>query len=199
MIDTIHCNCCRTFYSRDFLASLCLPNNNLIWCLKFGCLILHENSETVQEPKIQRLPSTTVMTDNGNPNLPVSMTDGSIQRSSKGKWKMPIFVFFRDARYVEVWQEKRKEFHGFSLIDNCKVMFPRLVFKMDALGLEILQIAFPAALALAADPVASLIDTAFIGRLGLSQHHILSLKQSVTVLWRNVKIIFWFWYVCASL
>ncbi|KAF8010060.1 hypothetical protein BT93_J0894 [Corymbia citriodora subsp. variegata] len=47
----------------------------------------------------------------------------------------------------------------------CKFNF-RLVFKMDALGLEILRIAFPAALALAADPVASLIDTAFIGRLG---------------------------------
>lgn len=52
---------------------------------------------------------------------------------------MPFIVFFRDTR---------------------------LVFKMDALGLEILRIAFPAALALAADPVASLIDTAFIGRLG---------------------------------
>ncbi|KAK2637103.1 hypothetical protein Ddye_031895 [Dipteronia dyeriana] len=37
---------------------------------------------------------------------------------------------------------------------------------MDPLGLEILRIAFPAALALAADPIASLIDTAFIGRLG---------------------------------
>ncbi|KAK0575208.1 hypothetical protein LWI29_035452 [Acer saccharum] len=37
---------------------------------------------------------------------------------------------------------------------------------MDSLGLEILRIAFPAALALAADPIASLIDTAFIGRLG---------------------------------
>ena len=38
---------------------------------------------------------------------------------------------------------------------------------MDALGSEILSIAVPAALALAADPVASLIDTAFIGRLGM--------------------------------
>lgn len=42
-----------------------------------------------------------------------------------------------------------------------------LVFKMDELGSEILCIAFPAALALAADPIASLIDTAFIGHLGL--------------------------------
>lgn len=37
---------------------------------------------------------------------------------------------------------------------------------MDSLGLEIIRIALPAALALAADPIASLIDTAFIGRLG---------------------------------
>ncbi|GKU88654.1 hypothetical protein SLEP1_g2891 [Rubroshorea leprosula] len=55
------------------------------------------------------------------------------------KWKMPLGVFFHDAR---------------------------LVFKMDSLGREILKIAFPAAVALAADPIASLIDTAFIGRLG---------------------------------
>lgn len=54
-------------------------------------------------------------------------------------WKLPLFVFFQDARNV---------------------------FKRDELGMEILQIAFPAALALAADPIASLIDTAFIGRLG---------------------------------
>ncbi|KAL0379881.1 UNVERIFIED_CONTAM: protein DETOXIFICATION 42, partial [Sesamum angustifolium] len=56
-----------------------------------------------------------------------------------GKWKIPISVFFNDARCV---------------------------FKRDELGVEILQIALPAALALAADPIASLIDTAFIGHLG---------------------------------
>ena len=37
---------------------------------------------------------------------------------------------------------------------------------MDAIGREILSMAFPAALAFAADPIASLIDTAYIGRLG---------------------------------
>lgn len=42
----------------------------------------------------------------------------------------------------------------------------RSVFKMDSLGLEILRIAIPAALALAADPLASLIDTVFIGHIG---------------------------------
>ncbi|KAJ4893146.1 MATE efflux family protein FRD3 [Raphanus sativus] len=40
------------------------------------------------------------------------------------------------------------------------------VFNMDAIGRELLSMAFPAALALASDPVASLIDTAFIGHLG---------------------------------
>jgi len=40
------------------------------------------------------------------------------------------------------------------------------VFKKDELGLEIATIALPAALALAADPIASLIDTAFIGHIG---------------------------------
>nr|XP_029117060.1 protein DETOXIFICATION 42 isoform X2 [Elaeis guineensis] len=42
----------------------------------------------------------------------------------------------------------------------------RCVYKLDELGSEIMRIAIPAALALAADPLASLVDTAFIGRLG---------------------------------
>ncbi|CAN1200119.1 Protein DETOXIFICATION 42 [Linum perenne] len=42
----------------------------------------------------------------------------------------------------------------------------RLVLKLDELGVEIAQIALPAALALTADPIASLVDTAFIGRIG---------------------------------
>lgn len=42
----------------------------------------------------------------------------------------------------------------------------REAVKIDELGLEILSIALPAALALAADPIASLVNTAFVGRLG---------------------------------
>ncbi|MED6217277.1 Protein DETOXIFICATION 42 [Stylosanthes scabra] len=42
----------------------------------------------------------------------------------------------------------------------------RLVFKPDNLGWEILSIALPSAMALTADPIASLVDTAFIGRIG---------------------------------
>jgi len=38
---------------------------------------------------------------------------------------------------------------------------------MDSIAKEILGIAFPSALAVAADPIASLIDTAFIGHLGI--------------------------------
>ncbi|CAK7331026.1 unnamed protein product [Dovyalis caffra] len=53
--------------------------------------------------------------------------------------RTPICIFFKDIRYV---------------------------LKLDELGLEIAQIAFPAALALTADPIASLVDTAFIGQIG---------------------------------
>ncbi|KAJ0229037.1 Protein DETOXIFICATION 42 [Hirschfeldia incana] len=42
----------------------------------------------------------------------------------------------------------------------------RSVFKFDELGWEIARIALPAALALTADPIASLVDTAFIGQIG---------------------------------
>ncbi|CAA0833466.1 MATE efflux family protein 1 [Striga hermonthica] len=52
---------------------------------------------------------------------------------------MPLFVFFKDIRSV---------------------------FNLDELGLEIARIALPAALALTADPIASLVDTAFIGQIG---------------------------------
>lgn len=46
--------------------------------------------------------------------------------------------------------------------------FCRDGIKFDGLGLEIMSIALPAALALAADPLASLVDTAFVGHLGTS-------------------------------
>ncbi|KAH7864838.1 hypothetical protein Vadar_034474 [Vaccinium darrowii] len=65
--------------------------------------------------------------------------DGEQLAPMKIKWKLPLLVFFKDIR---------------------------LLFKLDPIGSEILQIALPAALALAADPIASLIDTVFIGHLG---------------------------------
>ena len=50
--------------------------------------------------------------------------------------------------------------------------FCRLVLKLDSLGKEVLTIAVPAAMAFAADPVASLIDTAFIGHIGMHKFHL---------------------------
>ncbi|XP_027366377.1 protein DETOXIFICATION 43-like isoform X2 [Abrus precatorius] len=67
------------------------------------------------------------------------MDENGCCNQPNNKWKLPLFVFIKDARHV---------------------------FKLDALSREILGIAFPSALAVAADPIASLIDTAFIGHLG---------------------------------
>ncbi|KAJ4971466.1 hypothetical protein NE237_004565 [Protea cynaroides] len=58
-------------------------------------------------------------------------------------------------------ENKRNKIPAFVIFHNA-----RSVFKKDELGMEILRIAIPAALALTADPIASLIDTAFIGRIG---------------------------------
>ncbi|XP_028776986.1 protein DETOXIFICATION 43-like [Neltuma alba] len=59
---------------------------------------------------------------------------------SNNKWfKFPLLVFFEDARAV---------------------------FKLDSIGRELLGMAVPAAMAVASDPIASLIDTAFIGHIG---------------------------------
>lgn len=41
-------------------------------------------------------------------------------------------------------------------------------FKADELGLDIASIALPAVVALAADPLSSLVDTAFVGRIGIA-------------------------------
>ncbi|KAK2647440.1 hypothetical protein Ddye_014929 [Dipteronia dyeriana] len=56
----------------------------------------------------------------------------------------------------------------FSLSDSFSPIISRLRegFKVDELGSEIWSIALPAALALAADPITSLVDTAFVGHLG---------------------------------
>ena len=41
------------------------------------------------------------------------------------------------------------------------------IFRFDGLVPEIMSIALPAALSLAADPIASLVDTAFVGHIGI--------------------------------
>lgn len=62
----------------------------------------------------------------------------------------------------------KKKKGGFNLLLYCWLMFvSRSAFKLDDLGVEIATIALPAAMALTADPIASLIDTAFIGQIGI--------------------------------
>lgn len=51
--------------------------------------------------------------------------------------------------------------------------------KADQLGLDILSIALPAALALAADPLTSLVDTAFVGHLGSAELAAVGVSASV--------------------
>ncbi|KAM1363725.1 hypothetical protein ACFX15_028071 [Malus domestica] len=85
------------------------------------------------------------------------------------KWKIPVGVFFKDAS-INLSMAEEQDVH--EPVSKWKIPVgvffkdARRVFKWDTLGKEILQIAFPAALAVAADPVASLIDTAFIGHIG---------------------------------
>ncbi|CAI9262505.1 unnamed protein product [Lactuca saligna] len=67
------------------------------------------------------------------------MAEEGVATFTQAKWNFPVLVLFKDA-----W----------------------IVLKLDTLGREILSIALPAAMALAADPIASLIDTMFIGRIG---------------------------------
>ncbi|CAI0412698.1 unnamed protein product [Linum tenue] len=67
------------------------------------------------------------------------MADSDPSFPSMAKPKLPLWVFVKDFR---------------------------LVLTLDELGLEIARIALPAAMALTADPIASLVDTAFIGRIG---------------------------------
>ncbi|TXG70452.1 hypothetical protein EZV62_005387 [Acer yangbiense] len=72
-------------------------------------------------------------------NLVLIMTIDAIRHMWKNICNVPFFMFFKDSRNI---------------------------FAKDDLGLEIARIAIPATLALAADPIASLIDTAFIGHIG---------------------------------
>ncbi|GJW18955.1 hypothetical protein Tco_0026391 [Tanacetum coccineum] len=83
-----------------------------------------------------------------------AVKDGDVSPLER-KLKHPIFVFFQDVRSST---------------------------KMISLGKDILTIAVPAAMAFAADPVASLIDTAFIGHIDLvaiwSTGHYCSIKAA---------------------
>ncbi|RWW15727.1 hypothetical protein GW17_00020419 [Ensete ventricosum] len=91
-----------------------------------------------------------------------SMTSSGGERRERPR-KTGFYIFFLDIRYV-ISRLLRWRWWQYELMLCSSIA--RRVFRLDELGQEILRIAVPAALALAADPLASLVDTAFIGRLG---------------------------------
>ncbi|KAF6144828.1 hypothetical protein GIB67_038927 [Kingdonia uniflora] len=66
-------------------------------------------------------------------------------------------------------QQNRSKNHSF--VDSVLLLLRRLrnEFRADEIGIEIWGIALPAAVALAADPIASLVDSAFVGHLGSAE------------------------------
>ncbi|XP_069146190.1 protein DETOXIFICATION 44, chloroplastic isoform X2 [Solanum lycopersicum] len=52
------------------------------------------------------------------------------------------------------------------LLHHCGIQSLPCLLKFDGIGWDIVSIALPAALALASDPITSLVDTAFVGHLG---------------------------------
>ncbi|KAL5550737.1 hypothetical protein UlMin_000913, partial [Ulmus minor] len=69
-----------------------------------------------------------------------------------------------------------------SLFDSVSVRVRCLsdgILKFDELVPEILSIALPAALALAADPITSLVDTAFVGHIGSAELAAVGVSVSV--------------------
>lgn len=89
----------------------------------------------------------------------------------------PQFILFKDVRYTSspspspfMIIHSLSSLHSYVnklLVKDDDVCGGRSAFKLDDLGLEIARIALPAAMALTADPIASLIDTAFIGQIGI--------------------------------
>ncbi|GMN40429.1 hypothetical protein TIFTF001_009653 [Ficus carica] len=72
--------------------------------------------------------------------------------------------------------------HEPSLFDLIPIRLRRLsdgVFKFDGLVPEILSIALPAAISLAADPITSLVDTAFVGHIGSAELAAVGVSVSV--------------------
>ncbi|KAJ3684093.1 hypothetical protein LUZ61_013257 [Rhynchospora tenuis] len=79
-----------------------------------------------------------------------------------------------EQRIGETKEEKRKQ-------EKDKPAALRVLdwVKLDEIGLEIVNIALPAVLALAADPLASLVDTAFVGHLGSAELAAVGVSVSV--------------------
>ncbi|PWA52001.1 MATE efflux family protein [Artemisia annua] len=83
------------------------------------------------------------------------------------------FIRFRTPRNIIVSSSSKQNSSSPSPVEKPQTSNPFILLvhafrdkvKLDDLGIEIVSIALPAALALAADPITSLVDTAFVGHL----------------------------------
>jgi Na+-driven multidrug efflux pump len=66
----------------------------------------------------------------------------------------------REASREDLKPERKEE----EAVDTVRALLGR--FSLDEVGMDILGIALPAVLALAADPITALVDTAFVGHIG---------------------------------
>jgi Na+-driven multidrug efflux pump len=66
----------------------------------------------------------------------------------------------REASREDLKPERKEE----EAVDTARALLGW--FRLDEVGMDILGIALPAVLALAADPITALVDTAFVGHIG---------------------------------
>lgn len=120
----------------------------------------------------------------------------------------PSFLGFRKPRPTKSQQNLKTKKNRSPKPINLPFLSPFSRFldriKGDGIGLEILSIALPAVLALAADPIASLVDTAFVGHLGMGIWSIVVnfliwsssclLLQRVVFSYLNIEFCFFFFW-----
>ncbi|KAJ4704345.1 Protein DETOXIFICATION [Melia azedarach] len=108
---------------------------------------------------------------------------GRISSGRSPKSKSTYYFYYSEFQSFKTTAKRldRPGPNRFSLSDLFFIIFNRLRdgFKLDELGLEIWSIALPAALALAADPITSLVDTAFVGHLGSAELAAVGVSVSV--------------------
>ncbi|CAN1771704.1 Protein DETOXIFICATION 44, chloroplastic [Linum perenne] len=120
--------------------------------LVLGACSLHANSSTR---------SRTILRSNANCSIrsltvPKSLSKKNASASGEPSTKPPVVSSSPDSD------------QGFERDESPVPLLRRVrdAIRFDELGLEIWSIALPAALALAADPITSLVDTAFVGHIG---------------------------------
>ncbi|XP_020969090.1 uncharacterized protein LOC107628309 [Arachis ipaensis] len=100
----------------------------------------------------------------------ISAQDGS---------KIPICSLFRDTSYLFSLLLHYFSSTGVILDFFLFSSYCRLIFKADHLGWKILSITVPSAMALTANPIALLVDTTFIGRIGSLSGWVVAVEEVV--------------------